>query len=234
MPPLHNTQEKNIHALSGIRTRDPSNQASTDLSRGRHGHRDRLNLVLHYEIINLPPPPTTNYNPFIQSFNYRLSGKIKIKHYLLKVGLICSLPKSQMCALPFHFPSTICIPIQSLTLKKKIFETSLSAFCLLRTFLLQPISFDHLRAYATFFKITVKTTVIVHLPNLGFQMLQKQAIQPFCFHFNMSLIKMPCLFLRDLLSLLQLTDNGWATDGSRFDSRKRRKILSSPKYPYRL
>lgn len=101
-------------------------------------------------------------------------------------------------------------------------------------FLLQPTSFVHLRAYATHFKITIKTTVIVHILNLGFQMLQKQAIRPFCVNFKMSLIKMPCLFVRNLLSLLQLADNGWATDESRFDSRKRRKILCSPKYPYRL
>ena len=45
---LHNTrqtQETNIHALSEIRTRDPSNQATADMFLRRHGHRDRLNTV---------------------------------------------------------------------------------------------------------------------------------------------------------------------------------------------
>jgi len=33
------TQEKNINALNGIRTRDPSNQAAADLSPRPHVHR---------------------------------------------------------------------------------------------------------------------------------------------------------------------------------------------------
>ena len=39
---LHNTQQtqrRNIHFLSGIRTRDPSNQAAADLLLRRHGNR---------------------------------------------------------------------------------------------------------------------------------------------------------------------------------------------------
>jgi hypothetical protein len=35
------TQETNIHAPSGIRTRDPSNQAAADLRRRPRGHWDR-------------------------------------------------------------------------------------------------------------------------------------------------------------------------------------------------
>jgi hypothetical protein len=40
----HNTetQETNIHALSGIRTRDPSNQAAADLRLRPRGYRGRL------------------------------------------------------------------------------------------------------------------------------------------------------------------------------------------------
>jgi len=34
------TQATNIHAISGIPTRDPSNQAATDLRHTRHSHRD--------------------------------------------------------------------------------------------------------------------------------------------------------------------------------------------------
>jgi hypothetical protein len=42
---LHSTQQTpgtNIHALSGIRTRNPSNQAATDSSLRPQEHRDRL------------------------------------------------------------------------------------------------------------------------------------------------------------------------------------------------
>ena len=39
---VHQTQETNIHALSGFRTRDPSNRAAADLRFRPHGHRDRL------------------------------------------------------------------------------------------------------------------------------------------------------------------------------------------------
>ena len=45
---LHNTQQiqgTNIHALSGIRTRDISNQAAADLRLRPHGHRDRQQEV---------------------------------------------------------------------------------------------------------------------------------------------------------------------------------------------
>jgi hypothetical protein len=38
------TQETNIHALSGIRTCDPSNQAAADLRLRPRGHRGRLSL----------------------------------------------------------------------------------------------------------------------------------------------------------------------------------------------
>jgi hypothetical protein len=43
-PRQHNvqTQDTNIHALSGIRSRDPSNQAAADLRLRPCGHRDRL------------------------------------------------------------------------------------------------------------------------------------------------------------------------------------------------
>jgi hypothetical protein len=36
------TQETNIHALSGIRTRDPSNQDAADLRLRPRGHCDQL------------------------------------------------------------------------------------------------------------------------------------------------------------------------------------------------
>jgi len=36
----HQTQQKNIHALSGIRTRNPSNRATAGLHLRPHGHRD--------------------------------------------------------------------------------------------------------------------------------------------------------------------------------------------------
>jgi hypothetical protein len=44
---LHNTQQKqqtNIHALSWIRTRDPSNRAAADPRLRPHSRRDRLNF----------------------------------------------------------------------------------------------------------------------------------------------------------------------------------------------
>jgi hypothetical protein len=100
----------------------------------------------------------------------------------------------------FHFQSTFCIPVQSLTLKNNSSRHRYQHFCLLRTFLPQPIAFVHSRAYATLFKITVKTTVLVHILNLGSQMPKKQAIRPFCVHFKMSLIKMACLFAIYFLS----------------------------------
>jgi len=37
----HNSQETNIHFLSGIRTRDPSSKAAADLRRRPHSHPDR-------------------------------------------------------------------------------------------------------------------------------------------------------------------------------------------------
>ena len=46
---LHNTQqtlETNIDVLSGIRTRDPSNQAVSDLRFRLHGHRDRQLMII--------------------------------------------------------------------------------------------------------------------------------------------------------------------------------------------
>jgi len=36
------TQQINIHIISGIRTRNPSNQAVSDLSLNLHGHRNQL------------------------------------------------------------------------------------------------------------------------------------------------------------------------------------------------
>jgi hypothetical protein len=44
---LHNTQqtqETNIHASSGIRTCDPSNQAASDIRLRLHGNRDQEKL----------------------------------------------------------------------------------------------------------------------------------------------------------------------------------------------
>jgi hypothetical protein len=43
------TQETNIHAISGIRTRDPSNQAAADLRLRPRGYRGRL--PVHYALI---------------------------------------------------------------------------------------------------------------------------------------------------------------------------------------
>jgi hypothetical protein len=51
---LHNaqqTQETNIHAFSGIRTRDTSNRAAADLSVRTHGHRNRLYKTRCYLLI---------------------------------------------------------------------------------------------------------------------------------------------------------------------------------------
>jgi len=39
--PTQQTQQMNINALSGIRNRDPTNQASTVLHLRPYGHRDR-------------------------------------------------------------------------------------------------------------------------------------------------------------------------------------------------
>jgi hypothetical protein len=41
------TQETNIHAQSGIRTRDPSNQAAADLCLRMRGHWDRQPITSH-------------------------------------------------------------------------------------------------------------------------------------------------------------------------------------------
>ena len=42
------TQGTNIHAVSGIRTRDVSNEAAADLRLKPHGHRDRQQDVPEY------------------------------------------------------------------------------------------------------------------------------------------------------------------------------------------
>jgi hypothetical protein len=44
------TQEKNIHDLSGIRTRNSHNRASEDLQVRPYGRKDRPMLLLLYEI----------------------------------------------------------------------------------------------------------------------------------------------------------------------------------------
>ena len=47
---LHNTQqthETNIHAPSGIQTRDPSKRTAADLRLRPHGHRDRLFFICY-------------------------------------------------------------------------------------------------------------------------------------------------------------------------------------------
>ena len=41
----HNKHETNFHALGGIRTRNLSNRAATDLCLSIHGHRDRVFIV---------------------------------------------------------------------------------------------------------------------------------------------------------------------------------------------
>ena len=46
---IHNTQQTqgtNIHALSGIRTRNPSKRAAVDLRLRPHSHRDRSNDMI--------------------------------------------------------------------------------------------------------------------------------------------------------------------------------------------
>jgi hypothetical protein len=58
---LHNTQqtwETNIHALKGIRTRDPSNQAVAGLRLKPHGHRDQPFVKL---VIQIYFPSTAEY-----------------------------------------------------------------------------------------------------------------------------------------------------------------------------
>jgi hypothetical protein len=46
--PAQHTQETNIHALSWIRTRDPSNREAADLRLRPHGHRDPEVLIFLY------------------------------------------------------------------------------------------------------------------------------------------------------------------------------------------
>jgi hypothetical protein len=43
---LHRTQETNIHALSGIRTRDPSNKVAAELRLRPRSHQDRPVIIL--------------------------------------------------------------------------------------------------------------------------------------------------------------------------------------------
>jgi hypothetical protein len=53
---LHNTQqpqEMNIHALSGIRTCDPSNQAASYIRLRPHDHRDRPECIRRYENVKI-------------------------------------------------------------------------------------------------------------------------------------------------------------------------------------
>jgi hypothetical protein len=45
-PVAEATQETNIHALSGIQTRDPSNKAAADLRSRSLGHRVSVQLML--------------------------------------------------------------------------------------------------------------------------------------------------------------------------------------------
>jgi hypothetical protein len=49
------TQETNIHALSGIRTLDPSNQAAADLRLRPHGYRGRLYQWYSTFFVRVPP-----------------------------------------------------------------------------------------------------------------------------------------------------------------------------------
>jgi hypothetical protein len=44
------TQGTNIHALSRIRTRYPSNQAAADLRLRPRGYRDRQNITTNYKV----------------------------------------------------------------------------------------------------------------------------------------------------------------------------------------
>jgi len=39
------TQEKIIHAVTGIRTRDPNNRGDVVLDLRMHGHRDRYQII---------------------------------------------------------------------------------------------------------------------------------------------------------------------------------------------
>jgi hypothetical protein len=47
------TQQRNIHALSGVQTRDPSNQMAADLSVRSHGYRDRHPTPITYGIYGI-------------------------------------------------------------------------------------------------------------------------------------------------------------------------------------
>jgi hypothetical protein len=46
----YDKRDTNVHALSGIRTRDPSNRAAADLRHRPHGHRNRL-LPYYFHLI---------------------------------------------------------------------------------------------------------------------------------------------------------------------------------------
>ena len=62
---LHNTQprqETHIHALSGIRTGNPSNQSLSDLRFRQHGYQDRPPLNKYPKSISCT---NTNYEPIL-------------------------------------------------------------------------------------------------------------------------------------------------------------------------
>jgi hypothetical protein len=46
--PAQQTQQTNIHALGGIRTRVPRNPADADLCLRKYGHRDRLTVLISF------------------------------------------------------------------------------------------------------------------------------------------------------------------------------------------
>jgi hypothetical protein len=51
---IHNKQKRrNIHALSGIRTHNPTNGADADLRLRPHGHRDRPEVLLRINISSI-------------------------------------------------------------------------------------------------------------------------------------------------------------------------------------
>jgi hypothetical protein len=67
------TQETNIHALSGIRTRDPSNQAAADLRLRPRGYRGRHEDSSRFEALVPACKATERHNPKGHHRHARLS-----------------------------------------------------------------------------------------------------------------------------------------------------------------
>jgi len=90
---LHNTQQTqqmNIHALSGIGTHDPKNHTAADLPLSRHGHWDRQKLMFNQSFFYLQYLIMTT-NSETCSTKYQISGKIELQSmFVYKLNLYIS------------------------------------------------------------------------------------------------------------------------------------------------